>query len=360
MRRSETEIVTRYADVIGDGNDPELIRLVCDLDTGLTAVEPPESLRGNVPKPAAANGYGALRNNEIPAPHAWLTWRQLAPLPAMLMLLVFLAAGVTLAVTNIANLGRPSNALPPDLLLGSFRHTGPNLRQHGKPELLFVGTQIDSGSAVERWAVVKAIGQFGSVTNLRPTKVPVCDSISPANPARCGAWGNEPGLATFDWTHVRFNSRYITFVHKDLISRDLRMQQRLSPIETRLFNRYVRLPGYRSWHDAVWVTAFGNPRLNAPGREFPLVSIDGYLETGANLAVPSDLQSRYGGSSLTFAAVQRALQRGRSDGRTPPTLVSDVNAEANIITALICHADHMQPKHVCRRAVIRKIVKHVK
>jgi hypothetical protein len=44
----------------------------------------------------------------------------------------------------------------------------------------------------------------------------------------------------------------------------------------------------------------------------------------------------------------------------PPTLISDVSAEANVITALVCHADHMQPKRVCGRAVIRKIVKHVK
>jgi hypothetical protein len=40
--------------------------------------------------------------------------------------------------------------------------------------------------------------------------------------------------------------------------------------------------------------------------------------------------------------------------------VEDVNAEASIITALICHADGERPSSVCKRPTIEAILKDVK
>jgi hypothetical protein len=41
-------------------------------------------------------------------------------------------------------------------------------------------------------------------------------------------------------------------------------------------------------------------------------------------------------------------------------VVEDVNAEANIITALICHADGERSSNVCKRPTVEAILKHVK
>jgi hypothetical protein len=40
--------------------------------------------------------------------------------------------------------------------------------------------------------------------------------------------------------------------------------------------------------------------------------------------------------------------------------VEDVNAEANIITAFVCHADGHKPVSVCSRPVVKRILKYVK
>jgi hypothetical protein len=63
--------------------------------------------------------------------------------------------------------------------------------------------------------------------------------------------------------------------------------------------------------------------------------------------------------SMTFAQVQSALISGKEPWSNS-TLVADVNAEANAITALICHADGKKPASVCSRPAIKVILKHVK
>jgi hypothetical protein len=64
--------------------------------------------------------------------------------------------------------------------------------------------------------------------------------------------------------------------------------------------------------------------------------------------------------NLPFAVIQQSLQRGKSVGGAVPTLVPDVNAEANIITALICHADARHPASLCARPAIRAILQNVR
>jgi hypothetical protein len=63
--------------------------------------------------------------------------------------------------------------------------------------------------------------------------------------------------------------------------------------------------------------------------------------------------------AASTTAVQRALATG-SEPSTLSHLVEDVTAEANVISALVCHADGMNPKSVCGRPMITDILKHVK
>jgi hypothetical protein len=103
----------------------------------------------------------------------------------------------------------------------------------------------------------------------------------------------------------------------------------------------------------------------------PLVAIGGYVQAGTLLVVVGDFgkplpvpTASQGITSspitgLTFQQAQSALASGK-DPSPYMTTVLDVNAEANIITALICHADGRQPSSVCNRSAVKLILKHFK
>lgn len=321
-------------------------------------------LRGRRKQAAACPSLLATRC----PPRSWLTWHHGMLVPAMVTMLGILAACGASAPKSApvlaigANLGRPSDVTPPYAPLGSFRHSGPVLRQHGKAELLFMGTSVDSTSAAESWPVVKALGQFGRWSGLRASTSRACMLIQTSGvQVNCKLpEANAAFLAVpeFDFSHARYASRYVDFVSKDLIDRALHLHANLSRAELSLFNRYARPFGYPGFRDAVWEAALGGSVVTS-GRGLSLVAVGGYVETGANVVTVGDLETMVQ-NPLPFATIQRSLQRGRPVGGASHSLVPDVNTEANIITALICHADHGQPKHVCNRPVIKGILKHVK
>jgi len=72
-----------------------------------------------------------------------------------------------------------------------------------------------------------------------------------------------------------------------------------------------------------------------------------------------DLSDVAGRLMLPFATVQQSLQKGRAQDHASPSLITDYNAEANLLTAFICHADGLKPAQVCHRSVIRSILKHI-
>ncbi|HEX6506117.1 MAG TPA: hypothetical protein VF221_00645 [Chloroflexota bacterium] len=284
-------------------------------------------------------------------------WEARALVRSLTSVLAFFVFGsVAAASGSVTDLGRPTNAIPLYRALGSFRHIGTNLRIHGTPELLFVGTAQDEYSTAERWPVVKALDQFGTFAGVRVAAGTPCTAdresrVTCLPPA-------DRTLATFDWQHARYTSRYLVFVYRELIDGNGRVRQPLSPLELSLVKRYAALPGYSSWHDTVWQTA--ENAQESSSRHFPLLLVDGYLETGAEVAIPGDLSEKSGDHALSFATVQDSLRTGKPIGQTPGTLIPDFNAEANIITALICHADGKKPASVCGRPAIKAILKHVK
>lgn len=229
---------------------------------------------------------------------------------------IALAAAVVIAVrgnaapvsarTVSAALGAPTADItsPPT---GSFNRVGTPLYQGGKPELLFIGAQYCPHCAGQRWAIVKALDQFGTFSNVTSSS-------------------NDDGtIPTFDLYGARYASKYVSFVHKDLEDRTHNPLQTLSPNEQAVFNQLD------------------------PSGGIPLVTVGGYalLGDGYDLGV---IQGK------SFNAVQHALQSGNQS----ESLVSAINGEANAITAFICHSDKMQPQAVCNRPVIRQIMAHVR
>lgn len=277
---------------------------------------------------------------------------------------------------DITDLGRPTNDLPQGGHLSYFRHTGPFLRQGRKPELLFIGTMVDGGSAIERWPLVKALRQFGTLSGAGEADTRSCGTertikVFCARPGR--PLGVPAGPPTYNLAHARYASRYLTFTNLDVLDYDLHMASHLSPTEVSLLRKYI---GHE--HSAMaWLTLAAGQPAESSTREFPLVSVGGYVETRYATAYPYDLQAATGapvnflGVWEFFQAIQQSLLhhhltnagttgRGVPMGLPPATLLSDVNAEANVITALICHADGKRPGRVCNRPVIKAILKHVK
>jgi hypothetical protein len=170
-----------------------------------------------------------------------------------------LAAGLATAAptrSRLTDLGRPTSALPSaNNPAGEFRHITTSLRSHSLPELLFIGNPAEADSAAERWPLVKALDQFGAQSGVEGTSAGYCIWTSPVNAApitvNCVDPNKYHGIATFDFSHARYQSAYLAFVAKDLIDRQRNVHQNLSSTEKALFDRYARAPGYPRWSDAL-------------------------------------------------------------------------------------------------------------
>jgi len=291
-----------------------------------------------------------------------------AALAVAIAAVIVTATSVTIAGSrqdSLTNLGPPTNARPQFPPIGGFRRIKTTLTSHGLPELLFIGTLIEPRSASERWAVVKALNQFGTLSNVSPVVTRSCAYPYVLQPPRVQCQPTEEhgfvsGVSTYDWSHAVYHSRYLVFVHKDQIDQNLQMRQTLMPLERSLFTRYVALSGFGNWHDTVWHTAvdLDSPQASQQGNHrFPLVAISRYIQTGADVAIYGDLYDSSAQRVLPFTTIQQSLQKGRAQDHASPSLIQDYNAEANVITALICHADGLRPAQVCHRPVIRSILK---
>jgi len=202
-----------------------------------------------------------------------------------------------------ATLGAPTGATPPTPT-GQFHKVGSVLRQGGKAEFVFFGALYCPHCAVERWAIVKSLSQFGRFAHMSRTT-------------------NGQGVPTFDLTHATYQSKYVSFVARDMQDQSGNALQALSADQQSLFSQYDPTGG------------------------IPLVAVGGYAMSGSPI-LPDEI------SGQPFNSVQSALKHNAGDN-----FVHDINAEANVLTALVCRADGMQPQAACGRPVIRHMVASV-
>lgn len=263
--------------------------------------------------------------------HPWLPRRRTgsrgAPFLGALALAVAVAFPAFAADNSISNLGPLTSATPQYAPLGGFRHARGSLPRSGPARVFFIGTQFDSFSAAARWPLVKALDQFGAWSHL---------SSSSAN-ALVHTSVSVGDIPTFDFVHATYRSKYVRFVHKDTADRNGRPLQRPTTSENALFRRYLGNPAYGS-------------------SEFTMVAIGDYVMMDSGYA-PGDLQN-LGGNPYPFDTVRGDLRTDHQQHYV--AFVSEINAEANVMTALICHADHMRPGSVCRRNVVKRILRHVR
>ncbi len=286
----------------------------------------------------------------------------------VVLVLSVATAGAVLGANAITSLGRPTSdmsTLYGSPLSGFHRGTfAPVTGQ--KPNLLWIGTELDGAaflpdeaSAVERWPVVKALDQFGSFSNVKAAPQP-CPIAPATNLKLCR-------VATFDWSKAHYQSAYIAFDHKDLLDANGRPLQALNAREFAVYKRFARAntSGFKGDRNHILATVFSGP---ATTRKFPIITIGQYVQTVNEIAVPGDFEQAVSPpnsvqaadySGLPFAQVSNALVTGK-EPVVLSRLILDVNAEANIMVALICRADGNKPDRVCGRQVIKQILRHVK
>ncbi len=274
-----------------------------------------------------------------------------------------LSGGLSVAAGDILGLGKPTNNVSTISYfpLDRFHRIKQSLRANGKPEVLYLGTMLisDSRSAYIRWPMIKALSQFGTFAQVVPVKRACLGHDIRGNPD-CGQ------LAAPDWSRARYSSRYVAFVHKDLMNDQAKLFQPMTPPERALFYRYARTaPRFKGDPDGIISSVFGNTP-----HSLPLVLIGNYLQTAGQIVIDGDFELAYPPppgtptastyKDLTWQQVSDALAAGKNPPQNAANLVGDVNAEANIMTALICHATKNQPTSVCTRPTIKLILKSVK
>ncbi len=379
--RSKDQIEAEYADIL-DGEDEGMWKLAQYLDAQYAPGDPLSWLPGpptrrHLPPAAAARRWspsrllarGGSRSARVvarprPRPSLALGGAALAAL--------LLSISVVLAASGILNLGKPTSAKSSNSyfpLSGFHRDTKlPTVEKvGGKAQVLFIGTLLtghDPRSTDERWPVVKALEQFGAFSGVKPVDH-ICQFVSQQNQVLCTD-------STYDWSSASYHSRYVVFEHKDLLTVDDKPLQRLSKAELKLYNAITHVPPVGRFPQDPYGASY------AAG-ELPVLAVGDYLQTSSQDLLGSDFEetlpskaptpppSGSGGypigtltvsSGLSFQQVQQALRTGADPKGT--TLVEDVNAEANIITALICHADGNKPGSVCGRSIVRSLQKRLR
>lgn len=203
--------------------------------------------------------------------------------------------------TAVASSLGPTTADMPRITSGRFQTLRRPLRAGRKPRVVMIGTLYCASCATERWALVKALGRFGTWSNLRSST-------------------NGAGIPTFDLTGAAYSSWYVSLTLRDTAGLDGRPLQRLSSRERTLLRRYD------------------------PSGAMPLLIVGRYVMVGGSVASTA-LNGR------SFRAVQGALMRNRRVGFT-----AAINARANLITAMLCAQTAGKPRVFCGKPVVRRIV----
>jgi len=123
--------------------------------------------------------------------------------------------------------------------------------------LVAAGIAFALSISAERWPVVKALDQFGTLSHVASVER-VCRSggggpLHFTGPGPCT-------IPTFDFSHVRYSSPYLAFVSKDLLREDngkIRVFQRLSPDGSLLVAGRTRLEAVSPVGKRLWSVRVG-------------------------------------------------------------------------------------------------------
>jgi len=179
--------------------------------------------------------------------------------------------------------------------------TGPALTADHKPQVLYIGAEFCPACAAQRWAMVVALSQFGTFTNLQQTRSAVQD-------------GNIPTLSFYGST---YSSPYLTF----------------TPVETTTNqpqgNYYRPLETPTPAQLALWRSASGGSLT------FPFTDIGGKYLLNTSQVPPTVLQGH------SFGEIASSV------GNNNTTIGAGIDAAAASMVKYLCGITGNKPAATC-------------
>jgi hypothetical protein len=222
----------------------------------------------------------------------------------------------TVPASALNSVGTGTVSVKPQTISGTALTSG------GKPEMLYMGAEYCPYCAAERWAMIVALGRFGTFSGLATIHSAAAD----------GAGNNEPYPNTPTWTflNAKYTSQYLAFSTVEMQTNipdkttgsytDL---QKPTTAQNALIDKYDAAP-YISAADAgsIPFVDFGNK----------------YMSVGASYS-PQVL------AGLSWSQIATDLSNPSS------AVAKGVDGTANYMTAAICKLTGNQPASACTSAV---------
>jgi Domain of unknown function (DUF929) len=196
---------------------------------------------------------------------------------------------------------------------------GPFLRAGGKPLLLYVGAEFCSYCAAERWAIVNALGRFGTFTGLTLT-ASATDEAFPATPS-------------FSFHGARYTSKYVTLQAAELSSNQRNATGNFAPLDS-LTARQQNI-----------AASLDRPPYASQRGSIPFILVAGRFVLFSSQYGPGALQG------LNATQVASSL----STITSPPA--RGILGAANWLTASLCNVTGGKPASACKPKAIRTLQK---
>jgi hypothetical protein len=196
--------------------------------------------------------------------------------------------------------------------------TAPPLRAGGKPLVLYVGAEFCPYCAGERWAIVNALGRFGTFSGLGLTSSSMSDVF--------------PGTPTFTFHGAHYTSRYLTFQGVEYASNVMEG------------GRYKALDKLTTNQNRI-VQTYDNPPYvsQAAANAIPFIDLGGrYVLAGAQYTPQAF-------NSSAHALIANALHDPRS------TEAKAILGAANRLTANLCTLTHGKPAATCSDPAVKAL-----
>jgi hypothetical protein len=187
--------------------------------------------------------------------------------------------------------------------------TGTALTYNGKPEVLYIGAEFCPYCAVERWAVIVALSQFGTFSNL---------SLMLSSPTDAAG----TNFATFSFVNSTYTSSYISFVSFES--------------EDRYANPLQTVPAADSALQSTYDSGLNIPFIDI-GNSYKVVG----AQFDSNLLRVGDTLS---GAPYNWTQVGSQLNNPNS------AIAKGIVGAANTLISAICSITGGNPSNVCSQS----------
>ncbi len=215
----------------------------------------------------------------------------------------------TVPASALDSVGSGTVAVKPQTISGTALTSG------GKPEMLYMGAEYCPYCAAERWAMIVALGRFGTFSGLATIHSAAADGAGHAEPY--------PNTPTWTFLNAKYTSQYLTFS-------TVEMQTNIPDTST---GSYTNLQTPTTAQNALITKYDAAPYLSAADAgSIPVVDFGNkYMSVGASYS-PQVL------AGLSWSQIAADLSNPSS------AAAKGVDGTANYMTAAICK---LSPASTC-------------